>query len=670
MDLHNIKRNSLDIILTDLLPNELSELYTNRYFYDFLLKNEKKLKIASKKLLQYKNNNQKLFDGGTYWASAPLKFKVTKPDMSLRDISIIQPIAALQVYEFITLYQKEILSLLNRGSSFSIRYHHKNNDLYYKGSDNKLTAYFEQTKSDVNRSVIQQSNAYFKIGPYQSIISFTKSHEWFINCRKFNYIAKIDYQSCFDNIYSHTYKWLIGKDVNDTKDFSNSNVFTTIDRVLQNINARTSNGIIVGPEFSRMIAEILLQGIDENVQNLLQMNGYVKNEHYSVYRYVDDIYIFGINQEVIDHIITCFNDCANKYMLHFNESKMRKEKTPFILNTWFKNTSEYSSKVKGILFYTNREIKLYKENHKDKETYGFKNKLFQESKSNMMEKFGILICENKGNEKIIVRYTLGTLLNGIQKIKGNCKLFSPIKRDNCIRQFMEFILFIYSFAPDYNNTQRLIAIINYINDEYDILENRDVFQEIITSHSYIIEKANINEIVNLIILFASFKFELPYKEEKYIQNWLESEENPIMWASYLLYSKYNEAYFKEICDYIENKITTSIQSIIKKNYVLTYKEIWWIYIFNKCDYIKPATQDIINDFINNYLKALYSDDAKPSEICMSLLYDFMIQSDKQFFQWDLENKDFLKEVTFKTYERTIFKNYNLKYAFMEFSSID
>ena len=33
---YNIKRDDLDYILTDTLPVELSELYTNIYFYEFL----------------------------------------------------------------------------------------------------------------------------------------------------------------------------------------------------------------------------------------------------------------------------------------------------------------------------------------------------------------------------------------------------------------------------------------------------------------------------------------------------------------------------------------------------------------------------------------------------------------------------------------------------------
>lgn len=45
----NMKRNKLDIILTDLQPVETPKIYTSRYFYDFLVKYKSMNKI--KKML-------------------------------------------------------------------------------------------------------------------------------------------------------------------------------------------------------------------------------------------------------------------------------------------------------------------------------------------------------------------------------------------------------------------------------------------------------------------------------------------------------------------------------------------------------------------------------------------------------------------------------------------
>ena len=70
-------------------------------------------------------------------------------------------------------------------------------------------------------------------------------------------------------------------------------MFLAIDRILQNINGKISNGIVVGPEFSRMVSEILLQQIDYEVKIILFNKKLFQNKDYSIYRWVDDIYIFA-----------------------------------------------------------------------------------------------------------------------------------------------------------------------------------------------------------------------------------------------------------------------------------------------------------------------------------------------------------------------------------------
>lgn len=84
----------------------------------------------------------------------------------------------------------------------------------------------------------------------------------------------------------------------DSKEASNANLHIVIDRVLQNINGRSSNGLIVGPEFSRMIAEVLLQEIDVEVKHNLAAQGLNAGADYRVFRYVDDIYFFPIHKHI------------------------------------------------------------------------------------------------------------------------------------------------------------------------------------------------------------------------------------------------------------------------------------------------------------------------------------------------------------------------------------
>lgn len=52
------------------------------------------------------------------------------------------------------------------------------------------------------------------------------------------------------------------------------------------------DGIIIGPEFSRIYAEIILQRIDLELEKQLEKEEIFRNKDYIFYRYVDDGFLF------------------------------------------------------------------------------------------------------------------------------------------------------------------------------------------------------------------------------------------------------------------------------------------------------------------------------------------------------------------------------------------
>ncbi len=128
-----IERNKLDFILTDLLPVELSELFSFTSFYSFLLgKDQQKVLSTMVNALKAKKASGKgvMFKDG--WSTKPLKYNIMKGNKTVREMSLIQPFSAINLYLFIECYQKEILDYLEKNHCFSLRYHKKNTDLYYK----------------------------------------------------------------------------------------------------------------------------------------------------------------------------------------------------------------------------------------------------------------------------------------------------------------------------------------------------------------------------------------------------------------------------------------------------------------------------------------------------------------------------------------------------------
>ena len=334
-----LERNKLDYILTDLLPVELSERFSFRPFYDFLLQKQQQdelKKIAEQMEKACVRSEDKLFEKD--WGTMPLKFNILKGNDSFRRMSLLQPFSALNIYLFMECFQKDILFFFEKNHRFSIRYHRKSNDLYYKTRSNKATRYIQKFARKLGKSVLQQTGGYFKVYPFESINSFTASRNWRMCNYEYTYFAKVDYKSCFDSIYSHVFAWIIERNVVDSKAASNSNLFLTIDRVLMNINGKASNGIVVGPEYSRMIAEILLEQIDKEVFLDLKQEGYEWKKDYRIFRYVDDLYLFTNNPQSREAIVRHYRNESSKYKLNINDLKYFESDTPVMFSNWIEKT--------------------------------------------------------------------------------------------------------------------------------------------------------------------------------------------------------------------------------------------------------------------------------------------------------------------------------------------
>ena len=334
-----LERNKLDFILSDLLPVELSELFSYTSFYSFLLEKEPQRILASMaetvKAKKAQSDKVMFKDG---WATKPLKYSIMKGSKTVREMSVVQPFSAINLYLFIECYQKEILDYFEENHGFSLRYHKKNTDLYYKSKNKAATEYFQPQSRRLGKKAIQQSGSYFKVAPFESINAFADSVVWRTSNFRFKYYAKMDYKSCFDSIYTHSYSWIIERNVIDARNADNAHLFLAIDRVLQNINGRSSNGVVVGPEFSRMIAEILLEKIDNEVFIYLSGQGLKWHKDYEVFRYVDDIFVFSNEKKNIDLIVDSYSSIGEKYRLRLNELKLIIDETPCLPKEWLEKT--------------------------------------------------------------------------------------------------------------------------------------------------------------------------------------------------------------------------------------------------------------------------------------------------------------------------------------------
>jgi len=672
MNLNNIERNQLDYILTDVLPTELSEQFSYHYFYEYLDTKHDEINEIIELIIKHKNENKEVFNGNANWVSMPLGYTIMKQLHSERTISLLQPLGAMQLFLFISAYQKEMLTLLQKNSVFSLRYHKKNNDLYYKNRNKSVTKYFADLSESTGKEIIEQTGMYFNVGPYKSIAAFTSSEEWLVLNSKYKYFIRTDYKACFDSIYTHTFNWIIGKDVNDTKNFKNGSIYSAIDRILMNINARTSNGIVVGPEFSRMVAEMLLQTIDRDVFCMLLNKNIMVNENYNIYRYVDDIFIFADSEKLANEIVELYSGAARKYLLRLNETKLSRNKVPFVLDSWLNETNLFTNRAVTLLFNSKGERKAYVNEHQsdqDEEKilpHLLKSESLSTSKRSIMNQFNGLICKYESKDRTIVAYFLGTLLNKVGRNKEKVRIFKEDVSETVVFNFLELALYVYSFFPNYNNTQRLLSIISYVKDEFDIFERKDKLQSLIERYAFIFDKANLNDIVNLILFCRQAKIEIPFRQEERIVEQLVAKDDPILWASYLLYSQYSRKYYSEIRNIIGATLIERIDAIVKTDSIYTYREFWWVLIFNKSPHITATEQAKIDAIIPHTVNPPAGN---AGAMLGKVFVEFLRNSTEQFFEWDINKTDFLRNITFKTRQRSIFKNYQENLSSLYWSSI-
>lgn len=180
------------------------------------------------------------------------------------------------------------------------------------------------------------------------------------------------------------------------------------------------------------------------------------------------------------------------------------------------------------------------------------------------------------------------------------------------------------------------------------------------------DKANVNDIVNLIMFCRQANIAVPYKQEINIVRRLHEKDDPILWASYLLYSQYSKKYYTEIRSIIGNKLIERLEGIVQKDSVYTYREFWWVIVFNKSPHITVAEQARIDGLLS-ILKIGINN--TPGETIGNLFVDYLRNNPIQFFEWDMEKRDFLRNITFKTKERSIFKNYQENLASLYWSSL-
>ncbi|WP_157535638.1 antiviral reverse transcriptase Drt3b [Microbacterium sp. Root1433D1] len=260
----------------------------------------------------------------------PYKFRSRRNNGKSRVLSVPHPHSMLQMASFIHDHRDSILYFTNR-SEFSIRHPHRvarvqaRPESVFDGARDSESFGVEQ--SDLEYSYV---SSYFSYRRYNNINRFYSSPEFQACERKFPHLMRADVSKCFDSVYTHTLSWVTNGMYasKHNRPDAEGTFGAKFDRLMQYLNYAETSGIIIGPELSRVFAEIILQEVDVRVQRVMESDGLERGVHYEMMRYVDDYFIFLADPNKANRVEEYLSSELAWFKLHLNEQKQRHFDTP------------------------------------------------------------------------------------------------------------------------------------------------------------------------------------------------------------------------------------------------------------------------------------------------------------------------------------------------------
>ena len=321
MNLKYELNNKYRVLLTEVLPYELPLVLDNTAFFHIVNDNSTAMAFYDSYLNSRKDE----------W-TIPYDYKVRfRGGEKSRGLSLMHPTIQLRWADMYDTYSTYMLYLCSK-SPFSIRYISEpancmideekmmEDDIYYDGI-NKIELF--------DACYSKQYQSFFRYEKYNVIYKFYEGVDFLRLEQKYPYLLRTDISKCFYHIYTHSIAWAIkGKEF--AKEHTKSGAFENdLDSIMQHGNYNETNGIIVGPEISRIFAEIILQRVDLDLIDALKKQEMHVGTDYEIRRYVDDYFIFTQTKDKADIIKRELTNCLIPYKLDINASKTETLSRPF-----------------------------------------------------------------------------------------------------------------------------------------------------------------------------------------------------------------------------------------------------------------------------------------------------------------------------------------------------
>lgn len=275
-------------------------------------------------------------------------------------------------------------------------------------------------------------------------------------------MVQIDVNKCFDSIYTHSLPWsVLGKD--QTKfslEESRATFGGRFDALMQSLNHKETNGIVIGPEFSRIFAEIILQSVDvELITKLSEGENLTHKVDYEIFRYVDDFFVFYNKESTQIKIFETLQEILKSKKLSINTAKIKHYQKPII--------TEITIAKERISTLLNDEIDPLCEEEESTPgslTAPKRNLVCAINANRLITKYKSAIKGAGVTYGDLLNYTFGITENKLEKLFRAYVECDKSDRDRkrltkAMLAIMEYVFFSYSASPKVNHTIRLCRMI-------------------------------------------------------------------------------------------------------------------------------------------------------------------------------------------------------------------
>ena len=325
-----LTRSKYRALLSEVLPYELPLIFSNDNLYLFAQRYSVKIdedgSVYTKDSLEYIDTLLKLLSGTVTTSFESYLYVIRKSTgKDVRKLTLIHPLIQFRITDFYEKY-KELIVYFCQKSNYSIRYPYK--EAQYM---RRLQRYLPSSMESNENLKEEQGNMikhFFVYKRYQNINGFFEDYRYQRAEKKFSHMLRTDLEHCFDNINPRQLSYAIFGI--ESKNTIFAKIFTDIQLEILKTDEDNSlndkieqSGIVIGPEFSRIFAELILQEIDQKVELYMRSKQLYMHSDYEFYRYVDDGFLFYSDLSVRTSFMTCYIDELSRWGLKLSRKKIK-----------------------------------------------------------------------------------------------------------------------------------------------------------------------------------------------------------------------------------------------------------------------------------------------------------------------------------------------------------